>query len=159
MSVRAPPEFAPYFKNDERYRWFANMKLEPISGLPMLNDDLACSLKPQRGKWGAIASMRNDYNKIKPMTLILPGLWVGSKYAGHDSDLCLSNGITHVQCVAKGHQYQTRYRARGGRKTIQLDLIDLNAIVETPPFRKHDRIDLGFYQDSSREEHCFSRNT
>ena len=151
-----------YFRNDERARWFRIRNLEQIGGLPLLDDDWTCPLKPT--DWLEIRDMRDTYNEEKPMTLVLQRLWIGSKRAGHDSRRCLGNGITHVLTVAKNQEFDpSRSRPQGGRQrerqVIQMGLLDANRIVETPPLRKHDRIDLGFYQDSSREEYSFSKNT
>ena len=153
-AVRALITF--YFPNDERARWFRIRNLQQIGGLPLLDDDWSCPLKPT--DYIAIRDMRDEYNKEKPMTLLLPRLWIGSKRAGHDSQKCLTSGITHVLCVAKNQEAPSRSRTHG-RQVIQMGLLDANRIVETPPLRKHDRIDLGFYQDSSREEYSFSKNT
>ena len=155
---RTMPALGLYYPSDERSMWFADKNLEPIAGLPMLDDHFQVSLRPTSGV--GLKSVRDEYNNTKPMHLILQNFWVGSKWAGHCSPTCLDNGITHVMCVAAGHQLDNRRcRGRYGRQVIQMDQIDLNKIVETPSPRKHDTTDLGFYQDYSREEHSCSRNT
>ena len=142
----------PYWEKEERARWFKSRNLPQIGGLPYLNDEWTCPLRPTDHL--KIRTMRDVYNEEKPMTLVLPHLWIGSRRAGHDNEMCLANGISHVLCVAATHE--CRQSGGWGRQVVQMGLFDANRIVEPPPLRKHDRIDLRFYQDSSREEYSFS---
>ncbi len=116
-----------YWPEDNRTRFFIEANLQPVSGMPLLDDEQKVPAWPREGT----RPMRDAYNENTPMHQIFENLWCGcARNAAWKNNVLAASGITHVLCVAIGAE---RRRSTWWYAPQDIPLLDINGVVEPAP--------------------------